>query len=115
MIVDGFLQALSREDSEALAEHHRIDTDQIQTEDDLADVLLRRTKEMPEPKLQQMLVELCLLPFGYSYRELPAENPLTAAAQRYGAKLSKDAPRTRAATKTATGSGANHYFKTESN
>ena len=58
MIVDGFLQALSREDFEALAEHHRIDTDQIRTEEDLADLLMRRTKEMPEPKLKQMLILL---------------------------------------------------------
>jgi ParB family transcriptional regulator, chromosome partitioning protein len=103
MIVDGFIQALSREDFEALAEHHRIDTEQIQTEEDLTDVLTRRTKEMPEPKLKQMLVELCLLPFGYSYRELPADNPLVAAAQRYGVKLGKEATQKAAATRTTTG------------
>jgi hypothetical protein len=103
MIVDGFMQALSREDFEALAEHHRIDTDQIQTEEDLEDVLRRRTQEMTEPKLKQMLVELCLLPFGYSYRELPADNPLLAAAQRYGVKPRKEPTRKAAAIKTITG------------
>ena len=54
-------------------------------------MLRRRTQEMPEPKLKQLLVELCLLPFGYSYRELPADNPLAEAAQRYGVKPSKEA------------------------
>ena len=91
MIVEGFLQALSREDFAALAEQYRIDTEQVQTEEDVTDLLRQRTQTMPEPKLKQMLIELCLLPFGYSYRELPEGNPLRVAAERYGVKRPPEA------------------------
>jgi hypothetical protein len=30
-----------------------------------------------------------LLPFGHSYKELPANNPLVLAAKRYGASIPK--------------------------
>ncbi len=115
MIVDGFIQALSREDFEALAEHHEIDTDQVQTEEDLTDLLTNRVKTLSEPKLKEMLIELCLLPFGYSYRELPDGNPLVAAAQRYGVKPLKETRQKAAAPPTVakTQQGKRHNAKTK--
>ena len=69
--------------------HHVPDTEKVQGGDDLAEILTAKVKALPEAKLVQMLIELALLPFGYSLQELPADNPLPLAAKRYGVSLQK--------------------------
>jgi hypothetical protein len=45
---------------------------------------------MTEQQLVRTLIELALLPFGHSYKELLVDNPLVLAAKRYGASVPKE-------------------------
>ena len=47
---------------------------------------------MTEQQLVRALIQLALLPFGHSYKELPSDNPLVLAAKRYGASIPKAKP-----------------------
>jgi hypothetical protein len=92
MIALGFIQAFSVEDFQTLADRYQIDTDRVQTEDDLAEVVVAKAKALSEAKLIQMLIKLAFLPFGYSFQELPADKPLVVAAERYGVSRQKKRP-----------------------
>lgn len=92
MLVLAFIESLSIGDFEALAEQYKIDTEKVWTDQDLADLLRKKVKGMTEQQLVRTLIELALLPFGHSYKELSADNPLVLDAKRYGASVPKEKP-----------------------
>jgi hypothetical protein len=92
MLVLAFIESLSIDDFEALAERYKVDTEKVRTDQDLADLLRKKVRGMTEQQLVRTLIELALLPFGHSYKELSADNPLVLAAKRYGASVPKDKP-----------------------
>jgi hypothetical protein len=85
-----FIESLSTDNFEALAEQYKIDTEKVRTDQELADLLRKKTRGMTEQQLVRTLIELALLPFGHSYKELSADNPLVLAAKRYGASVPKE-------------------------
>jgi len=90
MLVLAFIEGLSIDDFEVLAEQYKIDTEKVRTDQDLADLLRKKVRGMTEQQLVRTLIELALLPFGHSYKELATDNPLVLAAKRYGAGVPKD-------------------------
>lgn len=90
MLVLAFIESLSIDDFEALAEQYKVDTEKVRTDQDLADLLRKKVRGMTEQQLVRTLIELALLPFGHSYKELATDNPLVLAAKRYGASVPKD-------------------------
>jgi ParB family chromosome partitioning protein len=89
MVVLAFIESLSIDDFEALAEQYKVDTEKVRTDQGLADLLRQKARSMTEQQLVRALIQLALLPFGHSYKELPADNPLVLAAKRYGATIPK--------------------------
>jgi hypothetical protein len=89
MLVLAFIESRSIDDFEALAEQYEIDTEKVRTDQDLADLLRKEATSMTEQQLVRTLIELALLPFGHSYKELSADSPLVLAAKRYGASVLK--------------------------
>ncbi|HEX4169334.1 MAG TPA: hypothetical protein VHZ55_28055 [Bryobacteraceae bacterium] len=76
MLVLAFIKSLSIDDFEAVADQYKVDTEKVQTDQDLADLLRKKVTTMTEQQLVRTLIELALLPFGHSYKELAADNLL---------------------------------------
>ncbi|HEX3684950.1 MAG TPA: ParB/RepB/Spo0J family partition protein [Bryobacteraceae bacterium] len=93
MLVLAFVENLSIDDFEALADQYKkVDTEKVRTDQDLAELLRNRVRTMTEQQLVRTLIEVALLPFGHSYKELATDNPLVLAAKRYGAVVPKAKP-----------------------
>lgn len=89
MLVLAFVENLSIDDFEALADQYKVDTEKVQTDQDLPELLRKKVRAMTEQQLVRTLIKLALLPFGHSYKELATDNPLVLAAKRYGAIVPK--------------------------
>ena len=72
------------EDWDAICDRYKIDTDEAREPDAAAFELRKKAREANETQLVRMLIELALLPSGYSEEVLEPLDPLASTARRYG-------------------------------
>jgi len=87
LLVVATIDRLQYEDWEAVCDRYGIDTDETREPDAAAFELRKKAKEATEPQLVRMLMELALLPSGYSDEPLEPIDPLASAARRLGVSL----------------------------
>ena len=87
LLVIATIDRLQYEDWEAVCDRYGIDTDETREPDAAAFELRKKAKEATEPQLARILMELALLPSGYSDEPLEAIDPLASAARRLGVSL----------------------------
>ncbi len=75
------------EDWDAICDRYKIDTDEAREPDAAAFELRKTAREANETQLVRMLIELALLPSGYSEEVLEPLDPLASTARRYGVSL----------------------------
>jgi ParB family chromosome partitioning protein len=83
MLAFAAIERLEYEEWEAMVERYEIDADESQEPDAAEIELRRRAQEATEPQLIRMLIEMTLLPSGYSEEKLDPSDPLVFAAARY--------------------------------
>jgi len=88
-LVFATIDRLEYEDWDAICDRYRIDTDQAREPDAAAFELRQKAQEATEPLLIRMLMELALLPSGYSEEALEPLDPLAGTARRYGISLTE--------------------------
>jgi ParB family transcriptional regulator, chromosome partitioning protein len=81
------IERLQYEDWEAVCGYYAINTDEVQEPDASAFELRKRAQDAPEPQLVRMLMELALLPSGWSDEVLEASDLLATTARRYEVSL----------------------------
>jgi hypothetical protein len=86
------IRRLEYEHLDILAERHGVKADQRTDDDAVQAQLCGKAQAASEPELIRMLVEIALLPSGYSHAELNSEDPLSDAARRYGVDSKKPKP-----------------------
>jgi ParB family chromosome partitioning protein len=92
------IERLQYEDWDAICERYGINTDDVQEPDAAAFELRKRAQEATEPQLVRMLMELALLPSGWSDEVLEPSDLLAATARRYEVSLAvKSRPKAKAA------------------
>lgn len=77
---------------DVICERYKIDTDEMSEPDAAMFELRKRTEKASTQDLIRMLVELTLIPSGYSDEELDHLDPLISAAIRYGVPLKPEKP-----------------------
>jgi len=87
LLVVATVDRLQYEDWEAVCDRYGIDTDETREPDAAAFELRKKAKEATEAQLVRMLMELALLPSGYSDEPLEPIDPLASAARRLGVSL----------------------------
>jgi len=87
LLVVATIDRLQYQDWEAVCDRYGIDTDETREPDAAAFELRKKAKEATEPQLVRMLMELALLPSGYSDEPLESIDPLASAARRLGVSL----------------------------
>lgn len=87
MLVVAAIERLEYEVFDAACERYNIDTDEVQEPDAAAFELRKRAQGATEAQLVRMLVELALLPSGFSDERLLPHDPLASAAARYGVSV----------------------------
>ncbi len=87
MLVVAAIERLEYEAFDAACERHKIDADEERERDSAAHQLMQKAKGATEASLIRMLVELALLPSGYSSEPMQPNDPLARAALRYGVSL----------------------------
>lgn len=75
------------EDWDAICDRYNIDTDEAREPDAAAFELRKKAREATEPQLVRMLMELALVPSGYSEEALEPLDPLASTARRYDVSL----------------------------
>ena len=87
MLVVAAIERLEYEAFDAACERYKIDTDEVHEPDAAAFELRKLAQGKTEAQLVRMVVELALLPSGFSDETLPPHEPLASAAARYGVSL----------------------------
>jgi ParB family chromosome partitioning protein len=87
LLVIATIERLQYEDWDAICDRYFINTDEMREPDAAAFELGKKAKEATEPQLVRMLMELALLPSGYSDEPLEPTDPLASAARRLGVSL----------------------------
>jgi len=77
------IERLQYEDWDAVCERYGINTDEVQEPDAAAFELRKRAQAATEPQLLRMLMELALLPSGWSEEALEPTDLLAVTARRY--------------------------------
>jgi hypothetical protein len=99
-LVFATIDRLQHEDWDAICEHYHINTDEMREPDAAGFELRKKAQDATEPQLIHMLMELTLLPSGYSEESLEPTDPLASAARRYNVSLTaKKNPKTKAGPK----------------
>lgn len=92
------IERLQYEDWDAVCERYTINTDEVQEPDAAGFELRKRAQEATEPQLIRMLMELALLPSGWSDEPLEYNDPLASVARRYEVSLTtKKTPKAKSA------------------
>jgi ParB family transcriptional regulator, chromosome partitioning protein len=103
LLVIATIDRLQYEDWDAICERYGINTDETREPDAAAFELRKKATEATEPQLVRMLMELALLPSGYSGEPLKPIDPLASIARRLGVSLTPKhgtSPASKCATKT---------------
>jgi ParB family chromosome partitioning protein len=87
MLVVAAIDRLEYEVFDAACERYNIDTDEVHEPDAAALEFRKLTQGATEAQLVRMMVELALLPSGFSDESLRPHDPLASAAARYGVSL----------------------------
>jgi hypothetical protein len=87
LLVNATIDRLQYEDWDAICDRYCINTDETREPDAAAFELRKKVTEATEPQLVRLLMELALLPSGYSDEPLEPINPLASAARRLGVSL----------------------------
>jgi hypothetical protein len=96
-LVFATIDRLQHEDWDAICEHYHINTDEMREPDAAGFELRKKAQDATEPQLIRMLMELALLPSGYSEEPLEHTDPPASAARRYSVSLTaKKNPKTKA-------------------
>ncbi|MGA8597061.1 MAG: hypothetical protein WB676_20300 [Bryobacteraceae bacterium] len=106
MLLFAAIDRLDYEDWDALTERYKIDTDKVREPDGATFELRKKAQAATDHQLNRMLVEIALLPSGYSDEKLEASDPLASAARRYDFSLTANKPATPKAAKCATNAQA---------
>lgn len=97
-LVFATIERLQYEDWDAVCERYNINTDEMREPDAAGFELRKRAQEATEPQLIRMLMELALLPSGWSDEPLEHNDPLTSVARRYEVSLTaKKTPKAKSA------------------
>ncbi len=97
-LVFATIERLQYEDWDAVCERYNINTDERREPDAAGFELRKRAQEATEPQLIRMLMELALLPSGWSDEPLEPNDPLASVARRYDVALTaKKTPKTKSA------------------
>jgi ParB family transcriptional regulator, chromosome partitioning protein len=102
MLLFAIIDRLDYEDWDAITERYKIDTDKVREPDAAAFELRKKVNVSTDHELICMLVEITLLPSGYSDEELEAGDPLATAGRRYNISLTSKEPTTLKGVKRAT-------------
>ncbi len=86
-LVFATIERLQYEDWDAVCERYNINTDEMREPDTAGFELRKRAQEATEPQLIRMLMELALLPSGWSDEPLEHNDPLASVARRYEVSL----------------------------
>ena len=86
-LVFATIDRLQYEDWDAICDWYSINTDETREPDAAGFELRKKAQEATEAQLVRMLMELALLPSGYSDEALEPLDPLASAARRYGVSL----------------------------
>lgn len=86
-LVFATIDRLQYEDWDVISDRYKIDTDESREPDAAAFELRKKARAATEPQLVRMLMELALLPSGYSEEALEPLDPLASTARRYGVSL----------------------------
>jgi hypothetical protein len=81
---------------------YKIDTDKVREPDAAAFELRKKAQAATDHQIIRMLVEIALLPSGYSDEKLEASDPLASAARRYNVSLAAKKPTASKGAKCAT-------------
>ena len=97
-LVFATIERLQYEDWDAVCERYNINTDEMREPDAAGFELRKRAQEATEPQLIRMLMELALLPSGWSDEPLEHNDPLASVARRYEVSLTaKKTPKAKSA------------------
>ena len=97
-LVFATIERLQYEDWDAVCERYKINTDEMREPDAAGFELRKRAQEATEPQLIRMLMELALLPSGWSDEPLEHNDPLASVARRYEVSLTaKKTPKAKSA------------------
>ncbi|MCU1329117.1 MAG: hypothetical protein JWN34_4487 [Bryobacterales bacterium] len=105
MMIAACMESLDYEDFERLCERHQLPFEETDLEDDIRESFRQYVSKLADAELSRFLMELALLPSGYSSNQLQEDNRLLAAARLYkqsGKEWKKPAARTIPKTKLAT-------------
>jgi ParB family chromosome partitioning protein len=89
-LVFATIERLQYEDWDAVCERYNISTDEMREPDAAGFELRKRAQEATEPQLIRMLMELALLPSGWSDEPLEHNDPLASVARRYEVTLTPE-------------------------
>ena len=104
MLAIAAIDRLEFEYLDGVCERYGVNTGEARDEDAAQAELRARAQKATESELIRMLIELALLPSGYSYEELSPIDPLAQAAERYAVHLQdRKQPKQKRAAMTKTG------------
>lgn len=92
MLLFAAIDRLDYQDWDAISERYKICTDKARELDAAAFELRKKAQAATDHQLIRMLVEIALLPSGYSDEKLEASDPLASAARRYNVSLTAKKP-----------------------
>ena len=97
-LVPATIERLQYEAWDAVCERYVINTDEVREPDAAGFELRKRAQEATQPQLIRMLMDLALLPSGWSDEPLEYNDPLASVARRYEVSLTaKKTPKAKSA------------------
>jgi hypothetical protein len=76
--------SLDYEDFERMCERHQLPFEETETEEDIRESFRRYVSKMADAEVSRFMMELALLPSGYSSNKLRDSDRLVVAAKLYG-------------------------------
>jgi hypothetical protein len=92
IMIAAWMESLDYEDFERLCERHELPFEETETEEDIRDLFRRDVSNLVDAEVSRFMMELALLPSGYSSNRLEETDRLMVAAKLYNRPRKRLAP-----------------------
>ena len=83
MMIAAWMSSLDYEDFERMCERHQLPFNEVEVDEDLRELFRQYVSKLADAEVSRFMMELALLPSGYSSNKLSENDRLMAAAKRY--------------------------------
>jgi hypothetical protein len=92
MMIAAWMESLDYEDFERMCERHQLPFEETETEEDIREIFRQHVSKLADPEVSRFMMEIALLPSGYSSNKLEETDRLMVAAKLYNRPRKRLAP-----------------------